>query len=60
MRTQTLRLAEKYRDIIFDTGGRDTSNQRAALSVGDVLLVPFVPHSFDIWTLEKVGAQRSP
>ena len=56
VRTQTLRLAEKYRDIIIDTGGRDTSSQRAALSVADVLLVPFVPRSFDIWTLEKVGA----
>jgi chromosome partitioning protein len=56
VRTQTLRLAEKYRDIIIDTGGRDTSSQRAALSVSDVLLVPFVPRSFDIWTLEKVGA----
>jgi chromosome partitioning protein len=56
VRTQTLRLMDKYQDIIIDTGGRDTSSQRAALSVADVLLVPFVPRSFDIWTLEKVGA----
>ena len=56
VRTQTLRLLDKYQDIIIDTGGRDTSSQRAALSVADVLLVPFVPRSFDIWTLEKVGA----
>lgn len=55
VRTQTLRLKEKYEDIIIDTGGRDTASQRAALSVADVLLVPFVPRSFDVWTLEKVS-----
>jgi chromosome partitioning protein len=55
VRTQTLRLQEKYQDIIIDTGGRDTTSQRAALAVADVLLVPFVPRSFDIWTLEKIS-----
>lgn len=55
VRTETLRLANKYETIILDTGGRDTTSQRAALSVADILLVPFVPRSFDVWTLEKVG-----
>ena len=55
MRTETLRLADKYADVVIDTGGRDTTSQRAALTVADVLLVPFVPRSFDVWTLEKVG-----
>jgi len=55
VRTETLRLADKYAEIIIDTGGRDTTSQRAALTVADVLLVPFVPRSFDVWTLEKVG-----
>jgi chromosome partitioning protein len=55
LRTQVLRLIPKYDDIIIDTGGRDTTSQRAALSVAHVLLVPFVPRSFDIWTLEKVA-----
>ena len=55
VRTETLRLAKKYDDIVIDTGGRDTTSQRAALSVADVLLVPFVPRSFDVWTLEKVS-----
>src|SRR5512147_889044 len=55
LRTETLRLAEKYQDIVIDTGGRDTTSQRAALSIADVLLVPFVPRSFDVWTLEKVA-----
>lgn len=55
VRTETMRLAEKYEDIIIDTGGRDTTSQRAALTVADILLVPFVPRSFDVWTIEKVS-----
>ena len=43
VRTETQRLAKKYQDIIIDTGGRDTTSQRAALSVADLLIVPFVP-----------------
>jgi chromosome partitioning protein len=56
VRTETQRLAAKYDPIIIDTGGRDTTSQRAALTVADVLLVPFLPRSFDIWTLEKAGS----
>jgi len=56
VRTETQRLANKYEDIIIDTGGRDTTSQRAALTVADFLLVPFVPRSFDVWTLEKVSS----
>src|SRR3954471_12693540 len=55
VRNETLRLCEKYQDIIIDTGGRDTTSQRAALTVADMLLVPFVPRSFDVWTLDKVS-----
>ena len=56
LRNQVLRLKSKYEDIIIDTGGRDTSSQRAALTVADVLLVPFLPRSFDVWTLEQVSS----
>lgn len=52
--TQVPKLAERYQDIVIDTGGRDTDSQRAALTVSDVYLVPFKPRSFDIWTLESV------
>lgn len=55
VRTETRRLAGKYDDVVIDTGGRDTTSQRAALTIADMLLVPFVPRSFDVWTLEKVG-----
>lgn len=55
VRTETKRLVNKYEEIVIDTGGRDTASQRAALTVANVLLVPFVPRSFDVWTLEKVS-----
>lgn len=56
VRTETLRLAPKYDEVIIDVGGRDTTSQRAAMTVTDVLALPFVPRSFDIWTLETVVA----
>lgn len=56
VRNQMLRLKDKYQDIVIDTGGRDTASQRAAISVSDMLLVPFVPRSFDIWTIQKLAA----
>jgi chromosome partitioning protein len=56
VRTEVARLAPKYDDIVLDAGGRDTVSQRAALVLAHVLLVPFVPRSFDIWTLDAVSA----
>ncbi|SDM47618.1 chromosome partitioning protein [Catalinimonas alkaloidigena] len=56
LRTQVLNQKERYQDIVIDVGGRDTGSQRAALTVADVVLVPFRPKSFDVWTLEKVEA----
>jgi len=54
VRTEILELAPKYEHVIIDTGGRDTTSQRAALSISNLLLIPFAPRSFDIWTLNKV------
>ena len=55
VRTDTQQLVPMYDHIVIDTGGRDTTSQRAALTVADVLLVPFLPRSFDVWTLEKAA-----
>lgn len=55
VRTDTLRLAQKYDHVVIDVGGRDTAGQRAALSIADIYAIPFLPASFDVWTLEKVG-----
>lgn len=55
IRTDTLRLSTKYDDVVIDVGGRDTAGQRAALSIADIYAIPFLPASFDVWTLEKVA-----
>jgi chromosome partitioning protein len=55
IRTDTLRLATKYDDVVIDVGGRDSAGQRAALSIADVYAIPFLPASFDVWTLDKVS-----
>jgi len=54
VRSEVMNLRKKFEDIIIDTGGRDTVSQRYALSVSDILLIPFMPRSLDIWTLRKV------
>jgi len=54
VRQQVTRFKPKFDHIIIDTGGRDTTSQRAALFVSDALLVPFNPRSFDLWTIADV------
>jgi chromosome partitioning protein len=56
VRSEIIKLKGKYTDIIVDAGGRDTVNQRAALTIADKLIVPFVPRSFDLWTLDNVAS----
>jgi len=56
VRAELLTRSRKFKHVIIDTGGRDTASQRAAISVSDVLLVPFAPRSFDIWTLNAVAS----
>ncbi len=49
--------ANKFYDfIIIDSGGRDTSSQRAALAVCDAAIIPINPRLFDVWTIGKVIA----
>ena len=55
VRTEVLKLAGNYDDIIIDCGGRDTASLRAALTITDTFLVPCQPKSFDIWTIDKVS-----
>src|SRR5215203_2034107 len=43
VRTELQKIAKDYDHIIIDTGGRDTASQRAALTIADILLVPFSP-----------------
>jgi chromosome partitioning protein len=56
VRTQILKMANNYDDILIDTGGRDTTSQRSALTIADVFLAPFQPRSLDVWTIGKVSS----
>lgn len=55
VRTEVLKMMDKFSDIIIDCGGRDTSSLRAALTVSDKFIVPFQPKSFDIWTADSIS-----
>lgn len=54
MAKEVRKLADRYEDLIIDTGGRDTLEMRAALTVSDVAILPFQPSQFDLWTVEKM------
>ena len=53
---QVRHMTAKYDDIVIDVGGRDTTSQRAALAVADLVLLPFAPKSVDLWTDDDVAA----
>lgn len=55
-RDEVLKLAPRYQDVIIDVGGRDTTTQRAALTIANLVILPVPPRGPDIWTLEKVAA----
>jgi chromosome partitioning protein len=54
LRAQIRLQAPKYKHTIIDVGARDSGALRAALSVADVLVVPFAPRSFDLWAYENM------
>ncbi len=53
IRAEGLRLAPKYDELIIDVAGRDSAGQRAAIAIADIVILPFLPGSFDIWGLER-------
>lgn len=55
IRTQLRQLRTKYESMIVDVGGRDTASLRAPLTVTDILVVPVLPASFDVWSLEPLA-----
>lgn len=54
VRSQVLKMKNQYDEIIIDVGGRDTTSQRAALTIADNLIAPFQPRSLDVWTIGKL------
>ena len=56
LRTQVQQQRAKWDDIVIDAGGRDSTALRAALTLTDVLVVPFAPRSYDVWALDDIAA----
>lgn len=56
LRAQVTQQRDAYEHIIIDAGGRDSTALRAALTISDVILVPFQPRSFDVWALSDIGS----
>jgi chromosome partitioning protein len=54
-RDEVLKLSTHYQDVLIDVGGRDTTTQRAALTIANLVLLPLPPRGPDIWTLDKVA-----
>jgi len=55
LRAQVQQGAGKYDDIIIDAGGRDSTAMRAALMLADVVIIPFLPRSVDIWAMADMA-----
>lgn len=51
LRKQIRDLANRYEDIIIDTGGRDSVEMRGAIAAADVVYIPIRASQFDISTL---------
>src|SRR4051812_35481362 len=52
VRDELRRLQSKYDTIIVDAGARDTVTQRAALTIANMVLLPFAPRGPDLWTID--------
>lgn len=55
LRSQLQQQQKKFDDVVIDAGGRDSTALRAALTLTDVLLIPFQPRSFDVWSLSQIA-----
>lgn len=54
LRAQVKLQAPSFDDVVIDVGAKDSGAMRAALSVADVVLIPFAPRSFDVWAFENM------
>ncbi|HDX6250500.1 TPA: AAA family ATPase [Campylobacter fetus subsp. venerealis] len=42
------------KDIIIDTGGRDSREMRIAIALSDMVIIPTIPSQFDVSVLDKM------
>jgi chromosome partitioning protein len=54
LRAQVRLQSPQFDHTIIDVGARDSGALRAALTVTDVLVVPFAPRAYDLWAYENM------
>lgn len=42
------------KDLIIDTGGRDSREMRIAIALSDIVIIPTIPSQFDVSVLDKM------
>lgn len=55
IRNEIKAMMDKYDDIIIDAGGAASEVLRSAMTMADLLIVPLMASSFDIWTLGTIN-----
>ncbi|CAN0621087.1 Chromosome partitioning protein ParA [Burkholderia multivorans] len=55
LRTQVSAQVHRFDHVVIDAGGQDSTALRAALTLADVALIPFVPRSFDVWAAQPIA-----
>lgn len=56
LRAQVRLQAPDFDHIVIDVGAKDSGNLRGALTVANVLLIPFTPESYDVWEFTNMIA----
>lgn len=54
LRTQVRLQAPNFDHVVIDVGAKDSSALRAALTVTDVLMVPFTPRAYSLWAYQNM------
>jgi chromosome partitioning protein len=49
-----LSFAQKYRRVVVDVGGRDSTEMRQAVAVATHLIIPVQPSVFDTWSIDRM------
>ncbi len=55
LRAQVKLQRDDFDHIVIDAGGRDSSALRAALTLADAVLIPFLPRAFDVWAFDDMA-----
>lgn len=49
-----LQNVDRDKDIVVDTGGRDSREMRIAIALSDIVIIPTIPSQFDVSVLDKM------